>query len=251
MPTRAAARAVAFDPTVYPSTDNMGDPTLQVSIAVMLLGLLEGWVASRGKPAFVGMNTFFYWKQHDPSETVAPDVYVLPGVSLVERPPSWKVWETGKAPSFAIEIVSTDVDKDYRVAPEKYGRLGVREVVVFDPYHRQSRERLRWQVFRRLPRRGLVRVEVSNGDRVLSRVLGCWLVAVGHGDQVRVRLGVGPEGKVLVLTAEEARDKERAERERAEAERDKERAGRERAEAELALLRAQLGRRTPRGKRKA
>src|SRR5580693_299009 len=100
MRPRAAAVAVADDPSFYPSTDDMGEPTLQVSIAVLLLALLERWLVLQGKPAFVGMNTFFYWQQFAPTETVAPDVYVLPGVSLSQRPPSWKVWETGKVPSF-------------------------------------------------------------------------------------------------------------------------------------------------------
>jgi hypothetical protein len=133
MSTAAVARAVVDDPTFYPSTDHVGESTLQVSIAVLLLALIERWLASRGKPVFVGLNTFFYWKQGVPRETVAPDLYVLPGVSLTKRPPSWKVWETGKVPSFALEIVSTEVDKDYVVAPDKYDRLGVRELVVLDP----------------------------------------------------------------------------------------------------------------------
>jgi Uma2 family endonuclease len=240
MPSAAASRAVVADPTFYPSTDDMGEPTLQVSISVLLLALLHRWLVSRGKPTFVGMNTFFYWKQFAPKESVAPDVYVLPGVSLSRRPPSWKVWETGKAPSFALEVVSSDVDKDYVESPEKYDRLGVRELVVFDPYHEASAERVRWQVFRRLKSRGLVRVEATNGDRISSRVLGCFLRAVGEGDDVRLRIGAGPAGDTLFPTDEEAR-------EQAERERDAERAARERAEAELARLRAELARAAARG----
>jgi Uma2 family endonuclease len=255
MSTAAVARAVVDDPTFYPSTDHMGESTLQVSIAVLLLGLIERWLELRGKPAFIGLNTFFYWKQGVPAETVAPDLYVLPGVSLSARPPSWKVWQTGKAPSFALEVVSTDVDKDYVVAPEKYDQLGVRELVVFDPKHREGPGCLLWQVYRRVAKRGLVCVEGTNGDRVRSRVLGCWLVAVGRGDDVRVRLGTGPDGDVLFPTDHEARERAEAERQRAEAERDKERAERARAEAErdneraeLARLRAELGRMSARKK---
>jgi Uma2 family endonuclease len=286
MSTAAVARAVADDPTFYPSTDHMGESTLQVSIAVLLLALIERWLVSRGKPVFVGLNTFFYWKQGEPRETVAPDLYVLPGVSLTKRPPSWKVWETGKVPSFALEIVSTEVDKDYVVAPDKYDRLGVRELVVIDPRHQEGRGRLLWQVYRRVAKRGLVRVEATNGDRVRSRVLDCWLVAIGRGDEMRVRLGTGPDGDVLFPTDDEARacaeaerahaeaereraeakreraeaerahaeaerDKERSERASAEAERDKERAERERAEAELARLRAEIGLGSARSKRRA
>ena len=254
MSSAAASRAVVEDPTFYPSTDNMGDPTLQTSISVLALALIQRWLASRGKPTFVGMNSFFYWKQFVPTECVAPDVYVLPGVSLSARPPSWKVWETGKVPSFALEVVSTEVEKDYLVSPQRYDRLGVRELLVFDPYSAVSRDRVRWQVFRRVKNRGLVRVEATNGDRVASRVLGCFLRVVGEGDEVRVRLGTGPNGDTLVPTDEEAREQaeadraeERAARERAEAERDEERAARERAEAELARLRAEVARGGKRG----
>jgi Uma2 family endonuclease len=239
MSSAAAQRVVVDDPTFYPATDDMGDPTLQIAISVLLLALVERWLASRGKPAFVCMNTFFYWKQFVRTECVAPDVYVLPGVSLSRRPPVWKVWETGKVPSFALEVVSSDVDKDYLESPPKYDRLGVKELVVFDPYHAASPDRVRWQVYRRVKNRGLVKVEATNADRVASRSLGCFLRAVGEGDDVRVRLGTGPGGDTLFPTAEEAqeraeadREAERAARERAEADRDADREVRERAEAD-------------------
>jgi hypothetical protein len=130
----APARALVDAPTFYPSTDDMGEPTLHVSISILLRALIERWLASRGTPMFVGMNTFFYWKQFTPTETVAPDVYVLSGVSLSERPPSWKVWETGTVPSFAFEAVSSDVEKDYFVSPG----WGPRATCSFRPKRRSS-----------------------------------------------------------------------------------------------------------------
>ena len=233
MPSAAVRRIPTEDRTVYPVKDDMGDPTLQTLISVMLLALLKRWLAVQGKPTFVGMNQFFYWKQFDPHECVAPDVYVLPGVPLSPRVGAWKIWETGKVPSFALEVVSRDVDKDYLTSPPKYDRMGVAELVVFDPDFAESDERVAWQVFRRIKGRGLVKVEATNADRVRSRVLGCFLRVVGEGDHVRLRLGTGPTGDTLLPTDEEAR-------EQAEAERDEERAARKRVEAELAELRAQL-----------
>jgi Uma2 family endonuclease len=240
---------VLEDPTVYPVKDDMGDPTLQTFISILLFSLLERWLASRGKPVFVGVNQFFYWKQFDASECVAPDVYLLPGVPLSARVGAWKVWETGQVPSFALEIVSRDVDKDYLAAPPKYDRLGVKELFIFDPDHATSKDRVRWQVFRRVNGRGLIRVEATNADRVRSRVLGCFLRAVGEGDEVRVRLGTGPNGDALFPTEKEAREQaeagraeERAAREQAEAAREQAEAARERLEAELAQLRAELAR---------
>jgi len=257
----AAARKLVEDTTVYPVRDSMGDPTLQTLISVLLLSLLNRWLLSRGKPTFVGMNQFFYWKQFDPSECVAPDVYVLPGVSLSPRVGAWKIWETGCIPTLAIEIVSRDAEKDYLESPPKYNRLGVKELVVFDPDFETSKERVRWQVFRRVKNRGLLRVEATNADRVRSHVLGCFLRVVGAGDAVRLRLGAGPNGEELVLTDDEARaqaetDRDRAETERpqaqveraqAEAERAQARAALEQAEAEIQRLRAALSERGKKG----
>mgnify|MGYP000346590194 CR=1 FL=1 len=271
MSSAASKLTPVVDPTVYPVTDDMGDPTLQTLISVMLLSLLNRWLVSRGESIFVGMNQFFYWKQFDPSECVAPDVYLLPGVSLSPRVGAWKVWETGHRPTFALEIVSQEIGKDYLEVPPKYDRLGVKELIVFDPDFALGKKRVQWQVYRRVKSRGLVKVEATNADRVVSRVLGCFLRVVGSGDDLRLRLGTGPGGDMLFPTEEEARiqaeaDRAReraervqaeaervqaeAERAQAEAERDTERAARERAELELQKLRAELARRgrgKPRG----
>ena len=94
-------------------------------------------------------------------------------------------------------------------------------------YTPTSKTRLRWQVFRRVAKRGLVRVDVSQGDRVKSKVLRAWLRAVGSDSGVRIRIAEGENGEDLFPTEAEA---ERAAREAAEAARDA-------AEAEVARLR--------------
>jgi Putative restriction endonuclease len=194
----------------------------------------------------VGADQFIYWVQHRPQKVVAPDVYVLPGVPREARVPCVKVWEAGLVPSFALEIVSpSSVEKDYREAPERYAELGVAELVVFDPDHRKGRDRVRLQVWRRV-RGKFVQVAATNEDRVRSRVLGCWVRAVGKGEHVRLRLGTGERGEALVPTEGEEergraeREHERAEKERAGAE--KERARAEEAEAEVVRLRAEIER---------
>jgi hypothetical protein len=169
---------------------------------------IEAYLASLGQTAFVGANQFVYWRQFDPSRKLAPDVFVLPGVRPGIKIDSWQVWnEGGIVPTFALEVVSQDWLKDYRDAPEPYAELGVRELVIFDPeWAERPSERLRWQVYRRLARRGFVRVEANNEDRVRSKVLGCWLRAVGNDlDSLRLRLATGPQGEVLVPTPDEAR----------------------------------------------
>lgn len=127
---------------------------------------------------------------------------------------------------------------------------------------------MRWQVYRRIARRGLVRVEVSQGDRVRSKVLDAWLRAVGSGDAVRVRLARGVQGDDLFPTEAEAeRDakeqalaakeqalvaKEQAlvAKEQALAAKEQERARRLRVEAENARLRSLLAKKSVKRKKK-
>ena len=63
----------------------------------------------------------------------------------------------------------------------------------------------------------------------LENALGCFLRAVGTGDEVRLRLGTGPNGDTLLPTDEEACVLATAERDE--------------ARAEIQKLRAELARR--------
>ncbi len=163
-----------------------------------------------------------------------------------------------------------DVAKDYEDAPGEYKKIGARELVVFDPdWSPKSRTRVRWQVWRRVAKRGLVPVLQSNEDRVESKALGCWLRLVGEGGARRVRLATGPFGDELIETDEErairasearanaelARANADEARANAELARDHEREERLRAERERDALRAMVeklksGAARPRARRK-
>jgi Uma2 family endonuclease len=207
----------------------VGEDMLQRWIVELLRPLLQWWLTRRGIKAFVGADQFIYWRQHDPHARVAPDVYVLPGVDARTRVRTWKIWQDRVVPSFAFEVVSQDWEKDYTEVPGRYAALGVPEVVIFDPGFAEHADGVRWQVWRRVGKRGLARVEASQADRVRSRALGCWLRVVGEGRDLRVRIGVGAHGEELVPTAEEA-----------------ERAAKEAALRRVAALEAELQRLTGR-----
>lgn len=217
-----AARHI--DRTFYPSEDKVGEHEVQRYIAELLRPLLARWLAEQGRVAHVGADQFFYWEQGNAGECRSPDVYVIDGVAQdIPEVGSWKVWE-GHAPTFAFEVVSLDWKKDYDEAPPDYAKMGAKELVVFDPWATaRSRKRLRWQVFRQVRGRGLVRVEASNGDRVECRTLGASLVAVSERGHVRVRLMA--DGRLVPTDAERAVAAEASTRE---------------AEAEVARLRALL-----------
>jgi len=224
------------DPTFYPVEEKVGEDLLQRWIMELLRPLVERWLASRKVLALVGADQFIYYRQHAPTVRVSPDIYVLPGVRPGTRVPSWKTWETGIVPSFAFEIVSKDWEKDYAESPVRYAELGVSELVIFDPAPERHPDGVVWQVFRRVGDRPLRQIEVSQGDRVRSKVLGCFLRVVGSDDSMRVRLASGPRGDTLFPTAEEAeraaKETERASKETERAEKETERTAKEAALAE-------------------
>lgn len=226
MVASAPKQLLAYDPTFYPVEDDVGEDSLQTFIAELLRPLLAAFLASRSERALVGADQFIYWEQYAPTKVVSPDIYVLPGVAPDTRVRSWKLWETGVAPSFALEIVSEDHRKDVEDSPRRYAQFDVPEVVIFDPEHTTRDDSVRFRVYRRVGKRGLVLVEATNADRVRSKSLGCFLCAAGEGSATRLRVGLGPRGDELFPT-----DAERAEAESARA---------EALEAELVKLRAEL-----------
>jgi Uma2 family endonuclease len=245
---RASAKgSSSFDPTIYPVEEKVGEDILQRWIVELLRPLIERWLNQRGVEALVGADQFIYHQQHNPTLRVAPDIYVLPGVPPHARVTSWKIWDRGIVPSFALEIVSRDWEKDYFEAPEQYRAMGVEELVVFDPAPERHPEGVTWQVFRRVLDRPLARVDVSDDDRIRSAALGCFLRTVGTGDGIRLRIGAGPDGNDLFPTGEEAeRTAKEAERAAKEAERTAKEAAiaaKDAAEARVAELESELRRR--------
>ncbi len=250
----------------YPETDDMAENTLQRLIAEFLRPLIqrflreatEGSLATKKRyrslralaPCFVGADQFWYYVERNPKKCVSPDVYVIAGADPLSAPPSWQLWTLDSPPLFAFEVVSLDVDKDYKDARPLYEHTGVQELVLFDPEAprmaeaSRGRSRVRWQVFRRDKAGALVLVLQSNADRVQSEALCCWLRLVGEGDQRLIRLGLGVGGEQLFLSAEEferaEREHERAEKERERAEKEYERAEKEREHSQRVELEAKV-----------
>ncbi|HET9958217.1 MAG TPA: Uma2 family endonuclease [Polyangiaceae bacterium] len=213
---RGATRVVSFglmrtpapsleDSTVYPVEEPVGEDILQCWMLEELRPLIERWLAERGTPWLVGSDQFIYFEKGQVSKRIAPDIYVLPGVPPNTRIPSWKVWESGIRPSFALEICSQDWQKDYVTAPQLHNEVGTEELIVVDPDHSKRREGHRFQRFERTSQ-GLELRERTQADRVRSRVLGCFIRLVGTEQEPRqhVRLGLDPDGEVLFPTQEEA-----------------------------------------------
>jgi Uma2 family endonuclease len=82
---------------------------------------------------YVAGNLLLYYVEDDPSQSVAPDVFVVFGVPKGDRR-VYKVWEEGKGPDVVIELTSQSTSWQDR-GPKKgtYEVLGVREYFLFDP----------------------------------------------------------------------------------------------------------------------
>lgn len=231
----AVAKSVVWDPTVYPETDDLGEHELQRLMAELLRPLLARFFAERGVVAHVGADQFIYWKQFEPTASIAPDIYVMPGIPQSRVGGSWKLWNEGTVPSFCLEIVSHDIWKDYRDVPIKCGEMGVNELVVYDPKtyagEPPTGDRVTWQVFRRKRKTSpLECVLRSNGASVRSAELGFWLRVVGDDGARRLRIAHDVAGHHLYPTDAELAEAAEA---RAQA-----------AEAQLERLRAELAKTT-------
>lgn len=183
----------------------MGEDILQCWMLEVLRPLIERWLIERGTPSFVGADQFIYFERGQVSQRLAPDIFVLPGVPPGTRIPSWKLWESGISPSFALEICSQDWRKDYVSAPLLHNQIGSRELIVVDPDDASRSEGYRFQRFERTAR-GLELQERTQADRVRSEVLACFVRLVGTEQRQRVRLGLDPDGDVLFPTQAEAAD---------------------------------------------
>jgi hypothetical protein len=165
---------------------------------------------------------------------------VLPGRWAAQQLPSIKTWVHG-APIWALEIASTDGRKDYLRAPQVYERVGVQELVVYDPNWRQRKDGARWQVWRQTSR-GWDQVESNCAKQVYCEQLEAWLVEVMVEGEPRVRPGVGPQGRELLkLDSEEAHEARLREQQAIERQ-EKERQARELAEQREKALELELQR---------
>ena len=200
LPPHATLRYVrAPAPLEFPEEAEVSETQLHLDLRTLIYHLLWDYL---GEAATVGSDQFVYWAADDPRQKLAPDAYakLSPRGAPIR---SWKTWERG-APDVAVEIVS-DSDSDETPWEEKlawYHRVGVRELVRFDPVDR-ARERLRiWD-----------RVEGDLVERTVERGLArslvlaaTWVVAPAEGYESALRIARDGEGVELVATRTEARE---------------------------------------------
>ena len=186
---------------------------------------------------------------------LSPDVLVSFGVSGRHRG-SYTVWEEGKPPDFALEILSEFTwRKDVGRNPELYERMGVREYFLFDPNEHVKPRLQAWRFGDGDPRRAEA-VKVADGMLgIHSDVLGLhlchtdpWRVEGGGIAGRRLRWRDPATGEFLETASEVAQRAEETERRAEDSERRAEEMqhryteSRRELEARVAELEAQLRR---------
>ena len=218
----AAAQPARGATTPYfPDTELVPETKRHLELRTLLYQVLKLAFADR---AAIGCDQFVYWDPSNPRACLAPDAFVHLGeADHLFR--SWKVWEHG-APQVAVEIISEadERDRDWNAKLEKYRRLGVTELVRFDP---ESDDR---------PLRIWERSETELVERVLSadrgaqsRCLpGYWVLVQEPDLGLALRLSHDPQAERLFPTLAERQ----AEAHRVEAEAHRVEAEARQAEAE-------------------
>ncbi|RMF29332.1 MAG: Uma2 family endonuclease [Chloroflexi bacterium] len=201
-------------PIYYPVSD--GKPLAETDVHIEQIIYLREALADRFRDdpqVYVAANLFVYYEEGDPSQVVAPDVFVVKGVPKRQRR-IFQVWKEGKGPDVVFEITSRRTRRE-DLGPKKgtYEVLGVQEYFLFDPLGEYLDPPL---LGFRLAEWGYRPIEE---DPLVSRVLGLELHVEGNF----LRL-VDPKTGEKLLTPLEAQE------------------ARRRAEAELERLRAELAR---------
>ena len=263
---------VFAEPIEYPDSDGhfLPDNPLQSNAIVELRWNLKQHF--RGVPNVVlEGDMFMYYAQGEADERrvlgrrvgkfVAPDVFVVLDHDLGGRS-TYKLWEEGKPPDFALEVISPSSElRNRRDKKELYAGIGIREYFLFQPDARRPSPRVVGYTLRGGAYRELGPDATLPGtEAVVSEVLGVSLRPEGAFLRVRdQRSGKDypwmeeadrkleeadrkleeADQKLEALSAARGRAEQRADRESERA--DREAAARRSAERRLAALEARLG----------
>ncbi len=222
-------------PVHFPTFAEMPESKRHLESRTTLYQILKLAFADR---ACIGCDQFVYWDPTDPKACLAPDAFLRLGAKD-ELFASWKVWERG-APHLAVEVVSIHDSRDevWERKFDKYRRLGVRELVLFDLEAHAAPLRV-WDA---------VDGDLVERELILPRRTQCgplelsWVVVDDEELGLSLRLADSATGAFLPTPAEAERERAEAERERARAERERARAERERGEIRIRALEEELAR---------
>ena len=121
---------------VYPDTDGMPLPDghFQDPLFREIVTTLETRYQHR-PDVLVSGNTFIYYQEGNPQRFISPDCYIAFHISKasIERFNTYRLWEVGKPPDFALEIGSpSTAQTDLTDKRQLYARIGISEYWRYD-----------------------------------------------------------------------------------------------------------------------
>ena len=227
----------------YPDSDGhfLPDNPLQARAVVNVRFALQQHFDKAENVVLEG-DMFLYYEEGNPAASIAPDIFVVLEHDLGDRP-VYKLWEEGKPPDFALEVISPT--SQIRNEIEKralYERLGIGEYFLFQPDPRRRGRRL---VGYRLWGASYQEVPPEAGGVLRSSALGVSLRV--EGTNLRLRgLESGQdyswteEHRRIVEAVQVGAEAARAEANAARAETDAARANAEAARADAEAARAEI-----------
>jgi Uma2 family endonuclease len=126
----------------YPTSDGQPMAESPEHMQVMfglIFGLRQRYVAV--PDVWVGGNLFLCYEKGNPKACVAPDVLLAKGVAKWDRP-NYLLWVEGP-PSLVVEVTSPKTQRrDQHIKKPLYERLGIEELILFDPFGEYLQPRL-------------------------------------------------------------------------------------------------------------
>ncbi len=184
---------------IYPESDGkpMAETDTHANLLMNLRLSLDNYFRDDSN-VYVSGNLLVYYAEGNPSKCVAPDVFVVRGVSKGQRR-IYKLWEEGVAPQIVIELTSRKTWKeDLQTKWRLYEELGVQEYFIFDPEYDYLDDPL---IGYKLEAGKYAELEIKDG-RVKSEELGLELVDTGE----TLRL-FDPNSNQLLPTPQEAQER--------------------------------------------
>jgi Uma2 family endonuclease len=162
----------------YPTSDGqpMAETTLHRKVMSDIIEGLE-WRYADVADVWVGGNLFLYYEKGNRKKSVAPDVLLVRGVRKWARD-CFFLWEE-KTPELIFEITSRSTrNEDEGKNKDTYERLGVPELVLFDPYGEYLDPRLQGY---RLQRGRYRRIRLNADGSLDLRTAGITVRPEGQG----------------------------------------------------------------------
>ena len=158
---------------------------------------------------YVGTNSFVYYDPVNKNKKVAPDIYIVLGVSSFPARRSFYTWAEGASPTVVFEFLSEETEKaDKGEKLRKYfEEIGILEYFVHQPEGTAPVEFRGW----RRTQRGIVEIPEDAREFRKSEALDLWFGWEEQPDKVRLLRPYLPDGTPLPTLTEAHRHAQEAE----------------------------------------